>query len=295
VTGRVEGAGPRAEGKDSRALVLGGGGIAGIAWEIGLLAGLAEHGLDVRTADLVVGTSAGSIVGTLLRGDEDLGQLYAAQATPPGPEEPVVQFDAMAMMTAFGEVLAGATGEQDARARVGGLALRTSDVPEAERRAIIAGRIGNRDWPSGRLVVTAVDTGDGSFVTFDAAAGVPLVDAVAASCAVPTVWPPITIGDRRYMDGGMRSVTNADLAAGCGKVLVLAPFPGTPGSPLGPDLAQETEILRRKGDVHVVLADEAALQAFGTNPLSPASRVPAALAGRAQAEAVWAEAAAFWG
>ncbi|WP_166534947.1 patatin-like phospholipase family protein [Blastococcus xanthinilyticus] len=283
----------RVEGR-SRALVLGGGGIAGIAWEIGLLAGLAEHGVDVRAADLIVGTSAGSIVGTLLLRGGDLQELYAVQATPPGPEEPVVEFDALAMMTAFGEVLAGATAEQDARARIGGLALRSSSVPESERRAIIAGRVGDPDWPEGRLVVTAVDTGDGSFHAFDSTSGIPLLDAVAASCAVPTVWPPTTIGGRRFMDGGMRSMTNADLAAGAKKVLVVAPFPGTPGNPMGPDLAGETEVLRRDGEVHVLLADDAALEAFGTNPLAPASRQPAALAGRAQADAVWAEVAAFW-
>lgn len=175
--------------------------------------------MDVCNADLVVGASAGSIVGTLLRGSEDMQQVYAGQATPPGPEEAVVQFDAMAMMAAFTDVLTRVTGEQDARARVGALALRSSDVPESERRAVIAGRIGNADGPTGRLVVTAVDTTDGSFHAFDAESDGSLVDAVVA----------------------------------------------------------------------------AALQVFGTNPLSPATRQPAALAGRAQADAVWEQIAAFWG
>jgi NTE family protein len=279
----------------SRALVLGGGGIAGIAWEIGLLAGLAEHGVDVRSADLVVGTSAGSIVGTLLRGDRDLQELYAAQIEPAGSPEPTPDFDATEMMTGFATALAGATGEQDARARVGGLALAARTPPEAERRAIIAGRIGEPPWPAGRLVVTAVDTADGGFRAIEADAGVPLVDAVAASCAVPGVWPPITIDGRRYMDGGMRSVTNADLAAGCDRVLVVAPMRGFPNSPLGPDLDAELATLRKQGEAHAVLADEASLQAFGANPLAPATRQPSALAGRAQAEAVWEEIAGFWG
>ena len=124
--------------------------------------------------------------------------------------------------------------------------------------------------------------------------GVALLDAVAASCAVPLVYPPITIGGRRYIDGGMRSITNADLAAGCDTVLIVAPFPGTPGSPLGPSHEDEVAELRKTAEVHVVLADEASLQAFGTNPLAPATREPSALAGRAQAAAVVEQLRAFW-
>jgi NTE family protein len=279
----------------TRALVLGGGGVAGIAWELGLLAGLAEHGVDVRGADLVIGTSAGSIVGTLLRGGSDLQELYARQLGPVPASEPPVQFDGTAMMTAFAQALAGATGEQEARARVGALALGTPTVPEEERRAIIRARIGDPAWPAEPLLVTAVDTADGSFHAFDAGSGVALLDAVAASCAVPGVWPPITIDGRRYMDGGMRSVTNADLAAGCATVLVIAPMAGLPNSPLGPALEAEAAVLRREGKVHVVPADDTAQQAFGTNPLDPATREPSARAGRAQADAVLETVQAFWG
>jgi NTE family protein len=278
----------------ARALVLGGGGVAGTAWEIGLLAALAEHGVDVRDADLVVGTSAGSVVGTLLLTGPDLAELEARHLAP-AAAEPTPRFDATVMMTRIAEALAGVTDDQQARARVGALALDTPTVPEAERRAVIAGRIGEPGWPEHRLVVTAVDTADGSFAAFDAGSGVALVDAVAASCAVPLVWPPVTIGGRRYMDGGMRSITNADLAAGCDRVLVVAPFPGTPGSPLGPGLEQEVAGLREAGArVEVVLADDAALQAFGTNPLDPATRAPSARAGRAQAGRALELVGALW-
>jgi NTE family protein len=279
----------------TRALVLGGGGIAGIGWEIGLLSGLAERGVDVRAADLVIGTSAGSVVGTLLRTGPGLPELYAHQLGPVPPSEKPVQFDATAMMSAFAEAVAGATGEQDARARLGALALAAATVPEAERREILRGRIGDPEWPAQRLVVTAVDTADGAFRAFDAGSGVRLLDAVAASCAVPGVWPPVTVDGRRYMDGGMRSVTNADLAEGCDAVLVVAPFAGTPDSPMGPGLDEEVEGLRRAARVHVVLADDAALGAFGTNPLDPATRAPSARAGRAQADAVLDEVRSFWG
>ncbi|MGY1829167.1 patatin-like phospholipase family protein [Geodermatophilus sp. SYSU D01180] len=279
----------------SRALVLGGGGIAGIAWEIGLLSGLAEAGVDVRDADLVVGTSAGSVVGTLLRTGADLEELYAAQLGPVPATERAVEFDGAAFLASFAAALAGATGEQDARARIGGLALSAQTMPEAERRAVIGGRIGSPEWPAQRLVVTAVDTADGEFLAVDRDTGFPLPDAVAASCAVPGVYPPITIGERRFMDGGMRSATNADLAAGCGTVLVVAPMAGIAGSPLGPSLDDELAALRREGEAHLVLADEDAVRAFGTNPLDPATRGPCARAGRAQAARVADEVRAFWG
>ncbi len=222
-------------------------------------------------------------------------RLYESQLGPASAADPGVEFDGAAMMAAFGEALAGATGRQDARARIGALALRATTVPEGERRAIIRSRIRESDWPARKLVVTAVDTADGSFHALDAASGVPLVDAVAASCAVPGVWPPITVDGHRYMDGGMRSTTNADLAAGHDRVLVLAPMTGPAGSPLGPGLDEELEILRRHGDVHVVRADEAATRAFGTNPLDPATREPSARAGRQQADAELAPLRAFWG
>ena len=279
----------------TRALVLGGGGLAGIAWELGLLSGWAAEGVDVRHAELVVGTSAGSIVGTHLRSGRDLGSLYDGQLGPVPATEPRVEFDGMAMMTAFAEALAGVTGQQEARARIGALALGATTVPEADRRAIIEARIGDPEWPAAGLVVTAVDTADGAFLPFDATSGVRLLDAVAASCAVPGVWPPITIDGRRFMDGGMRSITNADVVQGCEKVLVVTPSGGFPNSPLGPTLEQEVELLRREADVHVVLADEAALAAFGTNPLDPATREPSALAGRAQAAGTLEAVRAFWG
>jgi NTE family protein len=279
----------------SRGLVLGGGGIAGIAWEVGLLSGLAAAGVDVRDADLVVGTSAGSIVGTLLRTGADLEELHAAQLGPVPATERAVAFDGAAFFAAVAEALAGARGQQEARARVGALALRAETMPESERRAVIGARIGSPEWPDARLVVTAIDTADGEFLAVDRDTGWPLLDAVAASCAVPGVYPPITVGDRRLMDGGLRSPTNADLAAGCDRVLVVAPMGGFPGSPLGPSLDDELATLRRDGQAHLVLADDAALAAFGRNPLDPATRAPAARAGRAQAERVAGEVRAFWG
>ena len=257
-----------------RALVLGGGGSTGNAWLIGVVAGLLDAGLDVTDADLIVGTSAGSVVGAQLRlSGDDLQGLYERQLLPPVGELKV-EFDGVSTMAAFAEAMKGNTGEQDARARLGALALTVDAVPEAQRRAIIEGRIGDPEWPTPRLIITAVDTADGEFLPFDASSGVRLLDAVNASCAVPGVWPPVTVDGRRLMDGGMRSVTNADLAAGCEKVLVVTPTRGMPGGLLGPGLDREIEILEKESEVHVVTADDAALAAFGSNVLDPATREP---------------------
>jgi NTE family protein len=131
-------------------------------------------------------------------------------------------------------------------------------------------------------------------VTFDASSGVDLVDAVGASCAVPGVWPPVTINGRRLMDGGMRSPANADLAAGYDRVVVVAPI--TQGlRPMPSALDQARELARSCQAVALVTPDAAAVAAFGRNLLDPRTRAPSARAGHAQAAAVLADVAAVWG
>ncbi|MEV0428119.1 patatin-like phospholipase family protein [Micromonospora sp. NPDC050495] len=276
----------------TRALVLGGGGVTGVAWELGLLAGLAERGLDLAGADLVVGTSAGSVVGAQLCSGTPLAELYAAQLRPPRGELAARLGVAVLLRWAW----AGARGGDPARARarIGAMALAARTPSEASRRAVLESRLPVRDWPARRLLVTAVDAASGEFVVFDADAGVSLVDAVGASCAVPGVWPPVTIGARRYVDGGVRSSVNADLAAGAAAVLVLAPV--TAGFGPGPRLAAQVAQLRSAGSrVVVVTPDGGSRRAIGRNVLDPARRAGAARAGHAQAAAVAAEVAAMWG
>ncbi|WP_446214871.1 patatin-like phospholipase family protein [Micromonospora sp. IBHARD004] len=274
----------------TRALVLGGGGVTGVAWELGLLAGLAERGVELAGADLVVGTSAGSVVGAQLCSGVPVEELYAAQLRP-ATGEVAARFG----MGAVARLLWAGGRTRDelrSRARIGAMAVAARTPSEASRRAVIEGRLPAREWPARRLLVTAVDAGSGEFVVFDAASGVSLVDAVGASCAVPGVWPPVTIGDRRYVDGGMRSAVNADLAAGAEAVVVLAPVSSAFG-PM-PRLSAQVAALRRSARVAVVAPDAAARRAIGRNVLDPARRAGAARAGRAQAAAVVDEVAAVW-
>ncbi|WP_406080206.1 patatin-like phospholipase family protein [Micromonospora sp. NBC_00858] len=274
-----------------RALVLGGGGVTGVAWELGLLAGLADRGVVVSEADLVVGTSAGSVVGAQVCSGMPLEQLYEAQLAPPSGERTArLGFATLARMVWAG----GRTRDAvRSRARIGAMAVAARTPSEASRRAVIEARLPAREWPARRLLVTAVDASSGEFVVFDGDSGVSLVDAVGASCAVPGVWPPVTIGARRYVDGGMRSAVNADLAAGARRVLVIAPTSGAFG-PM-PRLSAQVAGLRAAGSrVAVVTPDAGAREAIGRNVLDPARRAGAARAGRAQAAVVADEVATLW-
>jgi NTE family protein len=274
-----------------RALVLGGGGITGIAWEWGILAGLAEAGIALSDADLVVGTSAGSVVGAQVANGLDPSERYEAQLAPPDGEL-AGAFGTGTLLRYGLAVLAGSRAPRAVRKRLGRLALR-ADGDEAARVAVIDARLPVKEWPAERLLrVTAVDAETGEFRVFDRNSGVPMVRAVAASCAVPGVWPPVTIEGRRYMDGGARSGTNADLAAGYDKVVLLAPLVRGYG-PM-PGAVAHVERLRPESAVALVSPDPAALKTFGRNVLDPAKRADAARAGLRQAASVAASVRAVW-
>jgi NTE family protein len=277
------------------ALVLGAGGVTGVAWELGVLRGLEAAGVPVADADLLVGTSAGSIVGTQLSSDVGLDRLYREQLQPPEPASgPTARLDWQVMGAVWMELAQSATGPEDFRARMGARALAAATVPESERIEVIISRLPMTDWPARPLLVTAVDIATGELVVFDRDAGVPLPLAVAASCAVPMVFPPVSIDGRRYMDGGTRSPTNADLAAGHDTVLVVAPLANPGMGPLMPGLASELATLGPTSRVEVITPDDAALAAIGLNVLDPAMRAGAARAGQAQGERAAGGVAALW-
>ena len=272
--------------------MLGGGGVTGIAWEIGVLAGLAAAGADLSDADLVIGTSAGSVVGVDVRSGATLADLYAVQARPPGESEIYARMSA-GVMARYVRAMVFSTKPELARARVGKMALLARTETEEARRRVIESRLPVFDWPAGHLRITAVEAETGRFAVFDAASGVRLLDAVGASCAVPGIWPPVTIEGRRYIDGGMRSAANADLASGCERVVVIAPL--AQGFGRMESLARQTARLAREGsEVTVITPSKAARTAIGRNVLDPARRPDAARAGRAQAAGEAAAVCAVW-
>ncbi|WP_329575729.1 patatin-like phospholipase family protein [Streptomyces sp. NBC_01361] len=182
-----------------RALVLGGGGLSGIGWICGILHGLAAAGADLRNADTVIGTSAGSVVGAqLTSGRLTPAELYERQLAAPVGEIPGHLSPAATLRHARA-ALTSRTPEDFGR-KVGHIALAADTPDEATRRAVIAGRLVSHSWPERPFLVTAVRATTGEFRVLDRGSGVGLVDAVAASCAVPGVWPPVTFEDSRWID-----------------------------------------------------------------------------------------------
>ncbi|GAB1817120.1 patatin-like phospholipase family protein [Herbidospora sp. RD11066] len=273
----------------TRALVLGGGGIAGIAWEAGMVTGLRREGVDLGTADTIIGTSAGSVVGTLIATGADLEQAVAKQSTTDhGPRPPV---DMAPVMQAFGILFDPSVEPKEARRRVGELALALPIVEGMARIESVGNRLPVKVWPDRDLQVTAVDTATGQFVVWNRESGVDLPLAVASSCAVPCVYPPVEINGARYMDGGVRSGTNADLAQGADTVVVLEPLIGM----VPPErLARELE---KTGATQTTTVgpDAAAKAVFGTDVLDPGLWAPAFKAGLAQAPSVAAQVGEVWG
>jgi NTE family protein len=267
--------------------VLAGGGLAGIAWETGMLLGIADEAPGAArallAADVLLGTSAGSTVAAQVGSGTGLDELFAAQLAGDSHEiDPGVHVDGLVALfqTAVSSESAPDITTAERLQRVGAIAVAADTVTEERRRGVIAHRLPSHRWPERELRVTAIDVATGELVVFDRDSGIPLVDAVAASCAVPGAWPPVTIADRRFMDGGVGSTVNIAAASDCDAVVVLVPSSENGPSPFGAGAV--AEISTFPGEVLAVFADDASIAAFGQNPLDPACRIPSANAGRAQ-------------
>jgi NTE family protein len=208
-----------------RAVVLGGGGVVFVAWLAAYLTELSRHGVVVGEADRIVGTSAGSVLATvtasgrlarfrsILRLLENrpamIGRLAPASELRPSQQRAVDMFEQ-------------ARDAEPATVRAIGAAALAAHTPGAGRLAGSVGMIMQTwRWPSDALVVSAVDAYSGERLALDRASGVPLARAVAASSAVPGLFAPQPVRDRRAMDGGVSgSGIHADLVAGAGRALV---------------------------------------------------------------------------
>jgi NTE family protein len=286
------------------ALVLGGGGAAGNAWEIGVIAGLAEAGCDMTaTADLVVGTSAGATTAAQVRSGIPPAELLASALSPAiqsvgqnRERQPSLPMSSVfERMRAIG---AAATSAADLQRAMGAFGLESDFrlAPEAagQRRAMVAARLPRREWPDRPMIVVALNAHTGELAAFDRESGVELADAVTASTAAPGLVPTVSVNGARYIDGGVRSLDNADLASGYANVVVLSPLGGRNGTVPegqfeglrrfpGADLGSQVEGLRKGGSrVEVITPDADSRAAMGTNLMDLATRIPAARAGFAQ-------------
>jgi NTE family protein len=286
----------------SKALVLGGGGPVGIAWEAGIAAGLAAEGVMIAEAQRIIGTSAGAFVGAQLASGRDPQSLAEAQ---------IAQGEKDAAARANGGKTGGGTGfgdlapliilmmqpmaegetQQQRLAKFGALAL--AATPTVDEETFIGGfgrALGA--WPA-RFACTTVDAENGEFIVWDQASKIDLAKGVASSCSVPGIFPPITINGRRYIDGGVRSPTCIDLAKGADRVLALAVIG---------DMGREMQMARIEperealGDTpfELITPDAESLAAFGPNLMDPTRRADIARAGIAQGRREAARLRAFW-
>jgi len=221
----------------ARALVLGGGGPVGRAWMGGLVAGLISSGVDLGRADLIVGTSAGAVVGAHLALGLDVAALAVASARQPGPN---IYASAVGLDTLFADIAAAAraANPDGVRAAIGRTAVAAETIGEDAflARSVYAGLAG-RPWPPS-FRATAVSATTGRLAVWSEDSHVDLARAVASSTAIPGASPPVTLDGDRYMDGGVRSMINADLAAGARVVIAVSCFPLTAPDGVGPDLVR---------------------------------------------------------
>ncbi|MCX5068801.1 patatin-like phospholipase family protein [Micromonospora lupini] len=253
--------------------VLGGGGVVGIAWEVGVLTGLADEGVTVAPDAVVIGTSAGAVVGAQVASGTPLAELYERQRRGVA-HETAPALGLLALLRLARAQLFVRDPEQAAR-RLGRLALSSRIDDPSRQRRIAEARLPDHTWRDTDLRITAVDVDSGALRVFTRRDGTPLLDAVAASCAMPQSAAPVSVGGRRYMDGGMRSALNLDLAPGNGPVIALAPSTAA----IGPwaRIERQRAALDAGRRVELLTRDPASKRAQGTSVMDR-SVVPALVA-----------------
>ncbi len=250
----------------TRALVLSGGGPLAVAWEVGLLWGLAQAGLDLSDADYILGTSAGAIVGAHLafgRSPEALVRGFLADAEQPQGADWAQAFPipAVARLPALFAQAHEGIGDEG-RAAVGAYARQAATPPAQVHRERMVEALAEAEWSDKALGCCVVDAESGAVRVLERDCGAPLVDAVAASTGLPGLTPPVAVDGRLYLDGGLRSSANADLATGHERVLVVSfQQPGPAGPRIAARLAEQVSRLEAGGAKVWVIACDAAVQA----------------------------------
>jgi NTE family protein len=234
--------------------------------------GLRHEGVALGAADLVVGTSAGAIVGAILARGGDPGRLAAL----PAPADPGggVRTDPDALAEVLATLSDPVLERGEALRRVGRLALTASTGGQELAIARMRFLVGAAEWPDRPLLIPSVDAETGEPVIWDRHGAASLPQAVAASTAFPATAPPITIDGRRYIDGALRAGTNADLAGDARVVIVAEPMAhlyGTSSTATGAE-----EVVR-------LVPDADAIEAFGPDITDLTAWVPAYQAGVRQA------------
>lgn len=283
-----------------RALVLSGGGPTGRAFEVGILKGLRDAGVDVTQPDLVVGTSAGGVLGSQLRAGDSVDAMYDAllTATDSGTGAPTdVGFDPAYFLQTVQILNAATDVTPDLRVEIGNRALAAPKAMSMDDQLhFIDTDLGGlvHHWPSQPLELAAADVSTGTMRFFDSTQNAPIELALAASSALPGRVAPIDIGEQRYMDGMVGGACptgcwpNLDGAAGYDIIVVIMTGDAPP-------VDQEVARMRSLGSKLIVISPNAeAAAARGQNPFDLSRLGPAAEAARHQATSLAGDVRNLW-
>jgi NTE family protein len=284
----------------SRALVLGGGGSTGVAWLVGMMSGLAEGGVDIRRADSVIGTSAGSIVGARVaagQASDDMAADVIARSDGKVENAAMAALDLDGLLAIMAEWEAMSDNTPASCARIGKLAQETSTMSLHDFLQLTASEVA-AEWPPRPFTAVAVEANTGELAAFSRESGLSLHHAIASSICVPGIFPPVVVGDAVYVDGGVRSGTSADLAVGFDDVLVLAPI-GSRSDGMDPMAARaavaECEQLRDAGaTVTLTFPDDQSNDVIGLNRMDPSIGAQVMAQGHRQGLALAAELTGRW-
>ncbi|MBS2028539.1 MAG: patatin-like phospholipase family protein [Deltaproteobacteria bacterium] len=266
-------------------MVLAGGSFAASAWEVGVLAGLASAGVDLRDSDLFIGTSAGARVALHLAVGTDLEALFQQQSeTIRGlPSAPTLDWQSIRRECA--EAKAAGGGHEAILKRFGAIALKHASLAPADlqaRRETMAAQLPVQTWPEKPLSIVALNAETGARRVFNSASGANLVDVMIATTA-SFGSPPALIDGQHYIDGGYHSSNNVDLASGLDEVIVLS-LRAPPGALALVPLDESVASLRASGKRVTVIQPDTDSEAAMTSgsPGNPAIRAPIAKAGYQQ-------------
>lgn len=278
-------------------MVLAGGGYAASAWEIGIITGMADAGLDVRNAELFVGTSSGARVALHLASGVALDEIFQQRVSPTAQAaEPPPTVDWVQLRADLARAKQAGDSPTAILQRIGALALAVAGGKGSNRRHIVAAQLPMQTWPDKRVLIAAVNAETGERRAFDRNSGIDLADAVIATTAF-FGWPPTLFEGHHYIDGGFYSTDNADLATGVDRVLILALRSAGPSMSLV-SLDPAVESLRAGGaHVKVIHPDEDTLATLASlgGLMNPAASAPAARTGRLQGQRLASEPiASFW-
>ncbi|AVQ34841.1 patatin-like phospholipase family protein [Staphylococcus kloosii] len=247
---------------NEKALVLGGGGITGIAWESGVLAGLIDSGILVNHADKILGSSAGSYVGSILANGQNM-KTYYEQLANNRDNADNAQLDPSLFELWREAFVQGKTDEQVIGKYLGDIINKSpSTVSFEERERSVRKRIGNVDWTP-QLEITAINSKTGTLESFNETSDISLIEAVMASGAVPGIWPHVDMLGASWIDGGMISSTNARLMANYKDIIILAPLDQKQG--LVPSVYEDVETLKTNSNVTLITPDQDSRNIIGTN------------------------------